>query len=401
MTRRLKILSAFVVVTALLIFMLLPPRAVPAPAGPSTTIRGAFHIHSNRSDGSGSLEEIAAAASRAGLQVIILTDHGDATRPVAAPAYLSGVLTIDGVELNTTGGHFAAIGLAESPYPIAGTPADVIADVHRLGGFGVAAHGASPNPSLSWQEWNAPIDGLEWVNSDSEWRDESRLAITRALLTYFFRAPESMARLLDRSDVLMRQWDGLASERRVISLAGSDAHARLGLRNQRADPDMSSMHLPLPGYEASFRVFSNRVELRSPLSGDAAADGRQIVTAVRDGHVYGVIDSLATPGGLTFTATSGSASAAMGDDLPVDGDVLLHASAAAPPGTTLVLLKNGQPMHRVTDGPLDINGGRERAVYRIEAYRLNGPGDPPVPWMVSNPIYAGFTREIADTASPA
>jgi hypothetical protein len=85
----------------------------------------------------------------------------------------------------------------------------------------------------------------------------------------------------------------------------------------------------------------------------------------------------------------------------VDGDVLLHASAAAPPGTTLVLLKNGQPMHRVTDGPLDINGGRERAVYRIEAYRLNGPGDPPVPWMVSNPIYAGFTREIADTASPA
>jgi len=148
MTRRLKILGLLVLMTALLMFMLLPPRTVPAPAGAATTIRGAFHIHSNRSDGSGSLEDIAAAASRAGLQFIILTDHGDATRPVAAPAYLSGVLTIDGVELNTTAGHYAAFGLPQSPYPIAGAPDDVIDDVHRLGGFGVAAHPGSPRASL-------------------------------------------------------------------------------------------------------------------------------------------------------------------------------------------------------------------------------------------------------------
>ena len=182
MTRRLKILAGGAAAIAVAIVVMLPPAAVTAPAPPATTARGAFHVHSSRSDGSGTVDAIAAAAARAGLQFVILTDHGDATRAPEAPRYIGGVLTIDGVELNTTAGHFAAVGMTQSPYPIAGTPRDVIADVHRLGGFGVAAHGASPRASLSWREWDAPIDGLEWINSDSEWRDESRLSIARALL---------------------------------------------------------------------------------------------------------------------------------------------------------------------------------------------------------------------------
>lgn len=400
MSRRLKILTAASVGLAALAIASLPPRSVSVPAASPTTVRGAFHIHSNRSDGSGSVDAIASAAARAGLQFIILTDHGDATRTPEPPSYRSGVLTIDGVELNTTGGHFAAAGVSQSPYPIAGTPADVIADVHRLGGFGFAAHGASPRASLSWQEWGTPIDGLEWINSDSEWRDEERLPIARALLTYLLRAPESMVTLLDRSEVLMRRWDELSAARRVVGIAGADAHARLGIQ-QRTDPDMSAWHIPLPGYEATFRVFTNRVELSSLLSGEAASDARAVLTAIRNGHLYSVIDAIATPGALSFTATSGGVAATMGDDLPVQGDVVVRASARAPAGTALVLIKNGQQVQRVVDGPLELNGGRERAVYRVEAYTPNGPGQPPVPWIVSNPIYVGFAREAAAvTAAP-
>jgi predicted metal-dependent phosphoesterase TrpH len=167
MARRFRIPAIVLAVTALVLFVLLPPRTRRTAPPPASTVRGAFHIHSDRSDGSGSVDAIAAAAARAGLQFIILTDHGDGTRTPDAPAYRSGVLTIDGVELNTTGGHYATIGLPASPYPMAGTPADVIEDVHRLGGFGFAAHPGSPRPSLSWQGWDAPIDGLEWINGDS------------------------------------------------------------------------------------------------------------------------------------------------------------------------------------------------------------------------------------------
>ena len=45
----------------------LPPRpaAVSAPAAPDpTVVAGAFHVHTNRSDGAGSIDEVAAAAAR-------------------------------------------------------------------------------------------------------------------------------------------------------------------------------------------------------------------------------------------------------------------------------------------------------------------------------------------------
>jgi hypothetical protein len=116
--------------------VLVPPAPIAAPALASAgfTARGAYHIHSDRSDGSGSVDEIAQAAQRAGLQFIIVTDHGDGTRVPDAPQYRHGVLVIDAVELNTAGGHMVALGLAATPYPFAGTAADVLEDVRRLGG---------------------------------------------------------------------------------------------------------------------------------------------------------------------------------------------------------------------------------------------------------------------------
>lgn len=386
-----RVVAVAVAIAGLVLFALLPPPASKTGAPPASTIRGVYHVHSNRSDGSGIVDEIAAAAAQAGLHFVIVTDHGDGTRAPDAPSYRSGVLVIDAVELNTTGGHYAAIGLPAAPFPLAGIPDDVIEDVRRLGGFGIAAHPGSPRPSLRWTAWESQIDGVEWINADSEWRDEPRIPIVRTLLTYLFRPPEAMARLLDRPDMVLQQWDAAGMTRRLTAIAASDAHARLGFR-QRTDPDRSSVHVPLPGYEASFRAFSNHVVLDAPLSLDAARDAARLIRALRQGRVYSVIDALATPGSLSFTAASGTQTAIIGDDLPIDGDVIIRASANAPPGTTLVLLKNGQRVHEVTDGVLETNGGKDRAVYRVEAYTANAPGGPAIPWMLSNPIYAGITR---------
>src|SRR5690349_7909511 len=126
MTSRLHIPAAILAILAVLIVALLPPRTRRTAAPPASTVRGAFHVHSNRSDGSGTVDDIAAAASRAGLQFVILTDHGDGTRTPDAPSYRSGVLTIDGLEISTTGGHYAVIGMPASPYPLAGEPEDVV-----------------------------------------------------------------------------------------------------------------------------------------------------------------------------------------------------------------------------------------------------------------------------------
>ena len=139
---------------------------------------------------------IAAAAARAGLQFVILADHGDGTR-VTPPRYLSGVLCIEAVEVNTSGGHLVALGARPSAYPLAGTPAAVVEDVHRLGGMAIAAHPASPRPSLRWHDWSVPLDGLEWLNADSEWRDQLVGSIGRLLFTYALRPVATLASTLD------------------------------------------------------------------------------------------------------------------------------------------------------------------------------------------------------------
>lgn len=387
MTRR-RLAVLLLALIGLAWYGLLPRAPLPtaAPGAGQITARGAYHIHSNRSDGSGTIAEIAEAARRAGLQFIIVTDHGDGTREPDAPQYRHGVLVIDAVELSTTGGHLVALGLPATPYPFAGTPADVMADVGRLGGFGIAAHPDSPRAALRWAAWEVPADGLEWINADSGWRDEPAAALARALLGFPLRPASAVASLLDRPVDLLARWDAMGTTRSVPALAAADAHARLGAD----DPAPSALHLPLPGYETVFRTFSNHVVLDQALTGNGQADAAAVLAAVRQGRVFTVVDAIATPGELTFAADTAGGTARMGEVVPA-GAVTLRARVNGPTGTTLVLLKDGKVIREAGAAELAVAIG-ESGVYRVEAHVAGTSGKPPVPWILSNPIYVGLAR---------
>ena len=89
---RLSRLVSFVAVAlgaVVYVALLLPPVVESASFTPRTqwpVVKGAYHVHSERSDGTGTSDDIAAAAARAGLQFVILTDHGNGTRPPQPPA---------------------------------------------------------------------------------------------------------------------------------------------------------------------------------------------------------------------------------------------------------------------------------------------------------------------------
>src|SRR5437773_1293062 len=139
-------LGTAALVAAVVVFaaVTLPPARLLLPAESDGAVPGIVHVHTIRSDGRGTPDEIAAAAARAGLKFVVFTDHGDATRTPDRPMYRSGVLCLDAVEISTTGGHYIAIDMPASPYPLGGEARDVVEDVKRLGGFGIAAHPDSP-----------------------------------------------------------------------------------------------------------------------------------------------------------------------------------------------------------------------------------------------------------------
>jgi hypothetical protein len=393
--RRARALLTFAAVAAALalgVAVLVPPgtQRVPALDADSRTVRGSLHVHTNRSDGTGTVDDVAEAARRAGLQFVILTDHGDGTRVPAPPVYRGGVLVIDAVEISTTGGHYVALGLGRAPYRLAGEPRDVVDDVTRLGGFGIVAHPDSPKEELRWRDWSLPFEGIEWLNADSEWRNEGTVGVARALVTYWLRGPETITAGFDRPDTPFAEWDALSQYRRVIGVAGHDAHARIGLRGNW-EPGDRDVSLALPGYETAFRAFSLRARLAVPPTGDASRDATMLLDAVRAGHVYTVVDALASPPAFRFLARSGTRVAEAGDDLPVADAAVLEADVAPVPGVSLVLRRNGRVVAASDSGHLRFDHAPSRAgtVYRIEAKLPDAPGSPPVPWIVSNPIFVG------------
>jgi hypothetical protein len=347
------ILTVAVLVAAAVIFLLstLPPKPFEIPLDVvdsdllGRTMRGAYHVHTTRSDGAGDRDAVAAAAARAGLQFVIFTEHGDGTRPPAPPAYLDGVLCLDGVEISTNGGHYVAIDLPATPYPLAGEAAAVVEDVARFGGFGFAAHPDHPRPHLGWSDWSAPVDGLEWVNLDSAWRDEGMGALARVPFDYLLRPSPAIASILDRPVLTLNRWDGLERTRPVVGMAAVDAH---GSGRRKGEGRAARIGIG-PGYEASFRTISNRVLLARPPSGDAASDARLVLDAIRAGHVYSVVDAIAGDVVLRLRP----------------GDGAFELASPLPAGARPALISS-----------------EDRS--RLEVLFDGAPGTPPIPWVVSN-----------------
>lgn len=320
------------------------------------TVRGAFHIHTTRSDGAGSVEDVAAAAARAGLQFVIITDHGDGTRRPDAPRYVEGVLCLDGVEISTDDGHYVALGIPGAPYPMGGHASAVVEDVARLGGLGIVAHPFHPKRELAWTAWDLPFDGMEWINADAEWRNESAAGLARVLFAYWLRPAAAVASVFDRPTAALGKWDELSAVRPVLGVAGADAHgSRMG-----GGEEGSARFAPGPAYEASFAAFSNRLILTAPLSGDAEADAGLVLDALRARRSYVVIDGIGD--GVLLDYGSGGFSTAF---VPSEAEVR----------------------------PLRANGRQ-----RIEVDLAGAPGEPPIPWVVSN--WAGESSLSSPVVQP-
>lgn len=391
--------AVMLAVAGSLVVFLLPPKRLDLTTRPgvgSTAVAGVFHVHTSRSDGTGTPDEIAAAAARSGLQFVIFTDHGDGTRAPDPPQYRHGVLCLDAVEISTANGHYVAVGMPVAPYPLGGEARDVVEDVERLGGFGIVAHPDSTKETLQWREWATSPPAIEWLNADTEWRDETYAQLGRALMTYPIRPAESLGSLLDRPDSTLRRWDEMTRHRRVVALPGSDAHARLGWRNEADDPYSNRILLRLPSYKNLFSTFSMRAELDRPLAGNPGADATALIDALRRGRVYSVVDSFAGPAQFDFLVRSGNEQARQGELLQPHDGLVVEVQANDPPESTIVLLRDGRQIAQAPGPELRLELPGSPAVLRAEV-RLAGRQ---VPWLVSNPVYVAQQTPPVDPLPP-
>lgn len=379
----------------------LPAPVAVTAASTSADVRVVYHVHTTRSDGTGTPDDVAAAAREAGVDAVILTDHGDATRVPDPPRRVHGVLVIDAVEVSTWAGHYVALGARPSPYPLGGLPESVVEDVARLGGMGVVAHPGSAKDDLKWRDWDTPFPAIEWLNADSEWRDRPA-RLWDALVTYPWAPVPTIAALLDRPLFELAAWERHAARRPVVGLAAHDAHARIGLRGV-GEPYDGAVAVRAPGYATMFRAFSNVVPVdRASWGSDAAADAATIVDALRAGRVYSVIGGRGDGRLVQFTATSAGLTARMGDHLAASGSVAFTVASNAPPAATTTLVCDGRPVTSARGGALTWTASAAPGACRVEV-TLDEATSTRAPWLVTNPIYVrdGAERPVPPSVLPA
>ena len=341
------------------------------------------HLHSTYSDGTGTVAQIARAAKRAGVDVVLLTDHDTlAAKRNGEERWYDDVLVLVGVEVTPPDhDHFLAFDIDDEVSPRLSGP-EICAEVKRRGGFGFGAHPFSRGSQRFRRARGYPfrepdcLDGIElwsFLNDTGE-----KLTGFRDVAKMILAPQRIIGGPLDRN---MREWDRMCRARRVVAIGGLDAH-QFGIRIAGRVP------IRLMGYARSFRQLHTHVLVREPPTGDVAQDRARVYEALREGRCYIAVDEVAPARGFAFWADARpSPAASAGTD---SGELAMGGERAFEPGWTLhARLARAADIRLVRDGEVvaelhsdELDHPIERpGVHRLEVDLAERP------WIISNPIY--------------
>jgi hypothetical protein len=342
-------------------------------------------MHTPYSDGSYSHGQIAQAARDSGLDAVIITDHNVLVNGLEDYYGESGrrVLVMVGEEIHDQAGdpqknHLLVFGAGRELATLAHAPQLLLDNVVKAGGVSFIAHPFDPpapavgETDITWVDWNVQgFTGIELWNGFSEYK--TRLKTKLHALFYAYN-PKLIAR--GPQPETLQKWDELLAQgRRVAAVGGSDAHAlkmRLGPLRRTVFP-----------YEFHFRCINTHLLLDEPLRGDAYADIRAILEALRQGHAFVGYDLPASTRGFRFTAHGKDKIASMGDEISAQNGVTFQIKL--PLRTDYRLLKDGKVIKAWRQSDAGAFIATEAGVYRVEAFvqYYNARRG----WIYSNPIY--------------
>jgi hypothetical protein len=358
---------------------------------------GAIHVHSFLGGHStGTFAEVVAGARAAGLAFVVMTEHPSPytdTRAATLSGPHEGVLFIPGNEtsererdrLLTFGVPAAAAQPPEGSSPAAIPNDDGVAatqrSIDRAKASGQLVFVAHPETFGGWQTARG-FDGMEVYNLHADAANARPLTLFFDGLWSYRAYPHLLwTRFAQPPVENLRRWDEMiATGRKVVAVAGNDAHQNVGLSLQHLT-GRPIIKLELDPYERSFQVVRTHVILdrAQPFDTDT------LLAALAAGHAYVAFDLLCDAGGFRLTADNGQGRKLPGDEIALGAGVRLRV--ATPVESRIVLVKDGQPFDAATAARHEWTLTRS-GVYRVECYLPQlGPPLAAQPWIISNPVY--------------
>ncbi|MBI3267504.1 MAG: hypothetical protein HYZ53_00665 [Planctomycetes bacterium] len=317
--------------------------------------QGVMHCHSLYShDSKGTQEEIIAAAARADIDFILMTDHpSEFSLSKGLKGWHGRTYFLVGAEVE----HWLGIDMRR---PCQGhSTAEALRDLQEQDALAFVAH------PESFPAYELPgYQGMEIYNIHADLMDENVVKLAAKLPRLLADPSWVLPLILTPPTANLRKWDDLNQKRRVVGIAGNDSHQNVVLFGQKLDK-----------YEISFG-FVNTHLLASRLDRESIRD------ALVRGHVYVSFEVFGKARGFTCTVDNGDELVTMGDEVALRPGTVLEAHA--PRSGFFRLVKDGRIILR-TEGDSLTCDLAEPGVYRVEM-RIAARGKV-WPWIYGNPIY--------------
>lgn len=337
---------------------------------------GCVHIHTTCSDGSKSLEDVAAIANSVGLDYILISDHMTlASRDAGKEGFYGKTLALIGYEHNDVEdcNHYL-IFETEKVLPADMRPAEYVAEAARQGALGIIAHPDEIRPRLGkypsypWLAWDAQgFDGIEIWNQMSEWMEN--LKPYNKLKMVF--SPRKF--LQTPTERILKKWDELNIERKIAGIGAIDVHG--------FPYKMGPLRITIFPYKVQFKSLRTHLLLPEPLSTDLNKSKKQVYGAIKDCRVFASNYRWGDASGFEFYARRGGQTVISGGRLESYEDSQI--TSRLPDKGEFRLVCNGQKVLE-SNGDFFEYSPNQNGLYRVEVFK-NGRG-----WIYSNHIRIGI-----------
>lgn len=321
--------------------------------------KGAIHMHTTESDGTRPLEEVVALGRQVGLDFMMFSDHMNLNNK-SKEGFYGDTLVAVGYEhndLNDT--HHYLLFETPAVYPEEMSPREYVAAGAADGAVGIIAHPDEIRhklkefPPYPWHDWTVEgYTGIELWNQMSEWTEK----LTRFNKLVMSLSPRKS--MVGPTDRILKKWDELNMKRKVVGVAGVDAHAfpvKLGPWRVEIFP-----------YKVHFKTLKLFIILPEPMSKDFSTAAGQLYEAIRDCRVYFANLKWGKVEALEFYAFNGSERVVCGGEISSVENTRIVAQL--PSRATIRLVHNGVKILETNSDRLEYVVSSP-GIYRLEAWK--------------------------------
>ncbi|HOP08080.1 MAG TPA: histidinol-phosphatase [candidate division Zixibacteria bacterium] len=337
---------------------------------------GVIHVHTTESDGTKSLEEVVAIGRETGLEFMLFSDHMNLNnREAGKEGFYGDTLVLIGYEHNDLDDchHYL---LFDSPrvYPKDMTAAQYVAAGAADGALGILAHpdeireAIVEHPAYPWKDWSVRgYNGIELWNQMSEWME--KLTPSNKLIMAF--SPRKS--MVGPTDRILRKWDELNRSRKVVGIAGVDAHA--------FPIKVGPLTVEIFPYKVHFRSLRCYIALPEELSRDLDRARLQLYAAIRECRLYFANVRWGDAENFEFWCENSRRKVGSGGELNLeDGKTVIEVKT--PEAARLNLVRNGESIFCEKTDHITYELS-EPGLYRVEAWKGRRG------WIFSNHIRVG------------